>query len=164
MVKYLLGQARITGGEERAKAWAVAQVSTRILGRRTAPFPRLSLFLTAPRVALPNILVLTLSSLSQEDGAGGPTEGAPGLAQVLALPAGVLSCAGALLSFLSQFGLECALHASAAGFRAFVAERRMARRPPNTNWYSSTYLATGFANGRAGTQKRRGVFGYPPEH
>ena len=28
-------------------------VSTRILGRRTAPFPHLSLFLTAPRMALP---------------------------------------------------------------------------------------------------------------
>ena len=34
----------------------------------------------------------------------------------------------------------------------------------NTNGYSSTYLAMGFANVRAGTHKRRGVFGYPPEH
>ena len=34
----------------------------------------------------------------------------------------------------------------------------------NTKGYSSTYLAMGFANVRAGTQKRRGVFGYPPEH
>ena len=30
--------------------------------------------------------------------------------------------------------------------------------------YSSTYLAMGFAYVRAGTQKRRAVFGYPPEH
>ena len=40
-------------------------------------------------------------------------------------------------------------------------------RPPrvrNTKGYSSTYLAMGFANARAGTQTRRGVFGYPPEH
>ena len=34
----------------------------------------------------------------------------------------------------------------------------------NTKGYSSTYLAMGFANVRAGTHKRRGVFGYPPEH
>ena len=34
----------------------------------------------------------------------------------------------------------------------------------NTKGYSSTYLAMGFANVRVGTQKRRGVFGYPPEH
>ena len=34
----------------------------------------------------------------------------------------------------------------------------------NTKGYSSTYLAMGFANVRAGTQKRRGVFEYPPEH
>ena len=34
----------------------------------------------------------------------------------------------------------------------------------NTKGYSSTYLAMGFANVRAGTQTRRGVFGYPPEH
>ena len=40
-------------------------------------------------------------------------------------------------------------------------------RPPrvrNTKEYSSTYLAMGFANVRAGTNTRRGVFGYPPEH
>ena len=36
--------------------------------------------------------------------------------------------------------------------------------PCNTKGYSSTYLAMGFANVRAGTQKRRAVFGYPPEH
>ena len=30
-----------------------AQVSTGILGRRTAPFPHLPLFLTAPRMGLP---------------------------------------------------------------------------------------------------------------
>ena len=35
---------------------------------------------------------------------------------------------------------------------------------PNTKGYSSTYLAMGFANVRAGTQKRRAVFGYPIEH
>ena len=34
----------------------------------------------------------------------------------------------------------------------------------NTKGYSSTYLAMGFANVRAGTQIRRAVFGYPPEH
>ena len=34
----------------------------------------------------------------------------------------------------------------------------------NTKRYSSTYLAMGFANVRAGTQKRRAVFEYPPEH
>ena len=34
----------------------------------------------------------------------------------------------------------------------------------NTKGYSRTYLAMGFANVRAGTQTRRGVFGYPPEH
>ena len=34
----------------------------------------------------------------------------------------------------------------------------------NTKGYSSTDLAMGFANVRAGTQKRRAVFGYPPEH
>ena len=38
---------------------ACAKVSTRILGRRTAPFPHTSLFLPAPRVVLPKILVLT---------------------------------------------------------------------------------------------------------
>ena len=37
-------------------------------------------------------------------------------------------------------------------------------RVRNTKGYSSTYLAMGCANVRAGTQKRRGVFGYPPEH
>ena len=35
---------------------------------------------------------------------------------------------------------------------------------PNTKGYSSTDLAMAFANVRAGTQKRRAVFGYPPEH
>ena len=34
----------------------------------------------------------------------------------------------------------------------------------NTKGYSSTYLAMGFAGVRAGTQKRRGVLGYPPKH
>ena len=34
----------------------------------------------------------------------------------------------------------------------------------NTNGYSSTDLAMGFANVRAGTQKRRAMFRYPPEH
>ena len=34
----------------------------------------------------------------------------------------------------------------------------------NTKGYSSTYLAMGFASVRAGTQTRRAVFGYPPEH
>ena len=34
----------------------------------------------------------------------------------------------------------------------------------NTQGYSSTYLAMGFANVRAGTQRRRAVFGYLPEH
>ena len=34
----------------------------------------------------------------------------------------------------------------------------------NTKGYSSTDLTMGFANVRAGTQKRRAVFGYPPEH
>ena len=34
----------------------------------------------------------------------------------------------------------------------------------NTKWCSSTYLAMVFANVRAGTQTRRGVFGYPLEH
>ena len=34
----------------------------------------------------------------------------------------------------------------------------------NTKGYSSTYLAMGFAYVRAGTQKRRAVSGYPPEH
>ena len=35
------------------------QVSTRILGRRTAPFTTFVIFLTASRMVLPNILVLT---------------------------------------------------------------------------------------------------------
>ena len=43
-------------------------------------------------------------------------------------------------------------------------QARPAQTPANTKGYSSTYLAMGFANVRAGTQKRRGVFGYPPEH
>ena len=34
----------------------------------------------------------------------------------------------------------------------------------NTKGYSSTDLAMGFANVRAGTQTRRAVLGYPPEH
>ena len=34
----------------------------------------------------------------------------------------------------------------------------------NTKGYSSTYPAMGFATVRAGTQKRRAVFGYPPGH
>ena len=34
----------------------------------------------------------------------------------------------------------------------------------NTKGYSSTDLAMGLANVRAGTQKRRAVFEYPPEH
>ena len=45
-------------------------------------------------------------------------------------------------------------------------QREVLRHAPacNTKGYSSTYLAMGFANDRAGTQKGRGVFGYPPEH
>ena len=35
----------------------------------------------------------------------------------------------------------------------------------NTQGYSSTYLAMGFADVRAGTSvARRGVYGHPPEH
>ena len=47
---------------------------------------------------------------------------------------------------------------------ATVAVVDEARLPPNTKRHSSTYLAMGLADVRAGTQKRRGVFGYPPEH
>ena len=45
-----------------------------------------------------------------------------------------------------------------------VKARQPAPRVRNTKGYSSTYLAMGLANVRAGTQTRRGVFGYPPEH
>ena len=44
------------------------------------------------------------------------------------------------------------------------AHARFAGPAGNTEGYLSTYLAMGFANVRAGTQKRRAVFGYPPEH
>ena len=44
------------------------------------------------------------------------------------------------------------------------AARTLARPPRNTKGYSITYLAMGFANVWVGTQKRRAVFGYPPEH
>ena len=46
------------GSEDAPFGCAEADVSTRILGRRTAPF-HLSVFLTASRVVLPKILVLT---------------------------------------------------------------------------------------------------------
>ena len=49
------------------------------------------------------------------------------------------------------------------GLRVRAAQTET-RKGLNTKGYPSTYLAMGFANVRAGTQKRRGVFGYPPEH
>ena len=50
-----------------------------------------------------------------------------------------------------------------------VETQALELRPVNaralgTKGHSSTYLAMGFANVRAGTQKRRAVFGYSPEH
>ena len=36
--------------------------------------------------------------------------------------------------------------------------------PPPYKGYSSTYVAMGYANVRAGTQTSSGVFGYPPAH
>ena len=42
-----------------------SQASTRILGRRTAPFPPFLIFLTASRVVLPKILVLIICDLAQ---------------------------------------------------------------------------------------------------
>jgi hypothetical protein len=53
---------------------------------------------------------------------------------------------------------------AAVAVRAEVRHHRLVARPCNTKGYSSTYLAMGFADVRAGTQKRRGVFGYPPDH
>ena len=43
-------------------------------------------------------------------------------------------------------------------------EREERQACSNNKGYSSTYLAMGFADVRAGTQKSSGVFGYPPEH
>ena len=63
--------------------------------------------------------------------------------------------------------VRAAQNETQTGFRACVKEKSS---PPyfsgtcNTKGYSSTYLAMGFANVRAGTLKRRAVFGYPPEH
>ena len=48
----------------------------------------------------------------------------------------------------------------------YIVERFLGLSSPmafNTKEHPSTYLAMGFANVRAGTHKRRGAFGYPPE-
>ena len=69
------------------------------------------------------------------------------------------------------YTLGCLGSASSSSLPASSSLSLLPDAPPgalercgNTKEYSSTYLAMGFANVRAGTQKRRAVFGYPPEH